>query len=206
VCCNPTWREWEDETYILEIGTWESFGIPETSKFDCRGQNTSHWGIFYIIKNLLKCRCWKWARMSHLDICIMSYGKKKGRESKYQFDSRPLKVKNRPDPSVCSWSATHRWKALDKSYKFSLDLIPIWGLSKELWARKVAGVQTGTVLGLLLGSPGTKNHSDVGAVERRKEYYMEEGGGFPRARAVVSLVSPKSPVACLSTKMLHKVN
>jgi len=41
---------------------------------------------------------------------------------------------------------------------------------------------------------------DVGATERRKEYYMGEGGGFPRIWAVVSLVSPESPVACLSTK------
>ncbi len=29
---------------------------------------------------------------------------------------------------------------------------------------------------------------------------MGEGGGFPRVQAVVSLVSPKLPVACLSTK------
>jgi hypothetical protein len=29
---------------------------------------------------------------------------------------------------------------------------------------------------------------------------MGEGGGFPRVRAVVSLVSPKSPVAYPSTK------
>jgi hypothetical protein len=29
---------------------------------------------------------------------------------------------------------------------------------------------------------------------------MGEGGGFPRVRAVVSLVSPKSPVARPSTK------
>jgi len=29
---------------------------------------------------------------------------------------------------------------------------------------------------------------------------MEEGGGFPRIRAVVSLVSPKFPMACPSTK------
>jgi hypothetical protein len=28
---------------------------------------------------------------------------------------------------------------------------------------------------------------------------MGEGGGFPRVRAVVSLVSPGLPVACLST-------
>jgi hypothetical protein len=29
---------------------------------------------------------------------------------------------------------------------------------------------------------------------------MGEGGGFPRIQAVVSFVSPESPVACLSTK------
>jgi hypothetical protein len=53
-------------------------------------------------------------------------------ESNYQFDSRPLKIKNRPDPDACKWGATHCWKALDESYNFSLDLIPIGGLSKEL--------------------------------------------------------------------------
>jgi hypothetical protein len=31
-------------------------------------------------------------------------------------------------------------------------------------------------------------------------YYMGEGGGFPRVRAVVSLVNPGLLVACLSTK------
>jgi hypothetical protein len=54
--------------------------------------------------------------------------------------------------------------------------------------------------GILLGSHGTKSHSDVGAAERRREYYMGEGGGFPQIRAVVSLVSPESPVACPSIK------
>jgi hypothetical protein len=29
----------------------------------------------------LKVRCQKWPYMSHLDICNISYGKKKGRES-----------------------------------------------------------------------------------------------------------------------------
>ncbi len=33
---------------------------------------------------------------------------------------------------------------------------------------------------------------------------MGEGDGFPRVRAVVSLVSPESPVACLSTKGAHE--
>ncbi len=55
-------------------------------------------------------------------------------------------------------------------------------------------------MGLLLGSPRTKNHSNVGAMERRREYYMGEGGGFLQVQALVSLVSPWLPVACLSTK------
>jgi len=148
------------------MGTWESSGTPETLEFDYRGQITLHWGVLYIIEKLSKCRCRKWARMGHLDICITRYDKKKGWESNWQFDSRPLKVKNRPDPDACRWSVTHRWKALKESYKFSLNLILIEGLSKELWPCKVLGVQIGTVSGLLLGNPGIKSHSDVGAAER----------------------------------------
>jgi len=79
--------------------------------------------------------------MTHLDIYNTSYGKKKGRESNWQFDSRPQKVENRPKFCVCRWSAIHRWKALDKSYNFALNLIPIGGLSKKLWPRKVVRVQ-----------------------------------------------------------------
>ncbi len=35
---------------------------------------------------------------------------------------------------------------------------------------------------------------------KRREYYMGEGDGFPRVRAVVSLVSLELLVACPSTK------
>jgi hypothetical protein len=44
------------------------------------------------------------------------------------------------------------------------------------------------ILGLQLGSPGKKSHLDVVSARRRKEYYMGEGGGFPRVRAVVCLM------------------
>jgi hypothetical protein len=64
----------------------------------------------------------------------------------------------------------------------------------------VAGVQTEIVSRLPLGSPGIKSHLNVGAMERRREYYMGEGGGFLRVRVVVNFVNPKSPVACPSTK------
>jgi hypothetical protein len=165
VVATPLWGKCEVATHTPENGTWESSGTPENSEFDCRGQNTSPWGVLYTIEKVLKCRCPKWPRMSHLDICSTSYGRKKGRESNCQLDSRPLTVKNWPDPGVCRWSATHRWKALKESYKFASDLIPIEGLSKKLWMPKVPWVQTGTVLGLHFGSPGKKNHSDVGATE-----------------------------------------
>ncbi len=59
------------------------------------------------------------------------------------------------------------------------------------------------VSGLLLGSPGTKNHSDVGAMESYREYYMGEGGGFLRVRVVVNLMSPKLPVACLESELTN---
>jgi hypothetical protein len=161
----PLLEECEDDTHIPEMGTWESSETPETLELDFKSQNTLPWSVLHVIGKLLKCRCRKWPCMSHLDIYSTSYGKKKGRESNWQFDSRPPKVGNRPNPSVCRWSATNRWKALKESYKFSLDLIPIRGLSKKLWTHKVSGVQIGTVSRLLLGSPGTKRHSDVGAAE-----------------------------------------
>jgi hypothetical protein len=140
--------------------------------------------------------------MGHLDICSTSYGKKKGWESNWQFDSRPLKVGNRPDLGVCRWSVTHCWKSFEENYKFASAFIR--GLSKELWHHKVSGVQTRTILGLLLGSLGTKSHSDVGVVERHKEYYMGEGGGFLRVWATMNLVSLELPMVCFSTKGVPK--
>jgi hypothetical protein len=70
--------------------------------------------------------------MGHLDIYNTSYGKKKAWESNWQFDSRPLKVRNRPDPNACRRSATHHWKALNESYNFASYLVLIGGLSKKL--------------------------------------------------------------------------
>ncbi len=69
---------------------------------------------------------------------------------------------------------------------------------------KVPGVQTGIVSGLLLGSPGKKCHLGVASADSCREYYMGEGDGFPRVRAVVSQVSPMLPVACPSTKGASK--
>jgi hypothetical protein len=99
-------KECEDDTCTPEMGIWESFGTPENLELNCKGQNTSPWCVFYTVGKVLKRRCQKCPCMSHLNICNTSYVQKKGRESNWQFDSRPLKVEIRPDPGVCRWSAT----------------------------------------------------------------------------------------------------
>jgi hypothetical protein len=121
----------ENATHTPKSGKMESSGTPENSEFDL-SQISSHWIVLGLIGKALRCRCPKWPRMSHLDICSPSYGQKKGRERDWQFDSRLLKVGNRPLPNVASRSATRHWKALEESYNFGLDLVPIRVRGEEL--------------------------------------------------------------------------
>jgi hypothetical protein len=82
-CRNPTLREvWGRHSHSWK---WEleSPGTLKNLEDDCRGQNTLHWGVLYTVGKVLKCRCPKWPRMSHLDIFSPSYGQKKGRESNW---------------------------------------------------------------------------------------------------------------------------
>jgi hypothetical protein len=65
---------------------------------------------------------------------------------------------------------------------------------------KVAGIPTVGISGLPFGSPETKCHLDAAPVERHREYYKGEGGGFPQVRAMVSLVSMSLHVARPTTK------
>jgi hypothetical protein len=157
----PLWAKCEGEAHTPKSGNLESSGTPENSEHDFRGQISSHLSALGVIEKVLKCKCPKWPRMSHLDICSPSYGQKKGQESKWQFDSRPLKVGNRPVPDVRSKSATRRWKSLFKGYNVGSNLVPIGGQGEKLWSSKVPGLQPGTVSGLHFGSPGTKSHSDA---------------------------------------------
>jgi hypothetical protein len=97
----------------------------------------------------------------------------------------------------------HPWKTLDENYNFALDLIPIRGLSKELWSRKVAGFQTLVVSRVFFRTLGTKSHSDVGVARRHKEYYMGEGGGFPQVQAMVFLWIQSCPCLVLALQVLQ---
>jgi hypothetical protein len=189
-CRNPTLAKCEDETHTPKVGDLESSGTLECLEFNSKVQNTTHWGVLGVIKKFLKCRCPKWPCIGHLDICSLSYEQKKGQESNWQFDFRPLKVGNRPVPDVRSRSATWRWKALSKGCKFGLILVPIGGQGEELRSPKVPGVQTETVSRLHFGSPRKKSHSDATPVGECREYYREYGGDISQARAVVCHVNP----------------
>jgi hypothetical protein len=128
---------------LPKVGDLESFGTPQCLGFDSKAQNTSHWTVLGVIGKVLKRRYRKWPHIGHLDICNPSYGQKKGRESKWQFDSRPLKVRNRPVLDLRIKSTIRRWKELDEGYKFGLDLVAIRLCSRKLWAPKVLGLHSG---------------------------------------------------------------
>jgi len=127
-----------------------------------QGSNPMARGVLYIIKKILKRSCLKWACITYVDIWNTSYGHKKGRESNWQFDSRPLKVGNQLDFLVCRWRATYRWNAIDKGYNFALDLVAIRGLRTKLWGSKVTGISILAISGLPLGSPRTKKSFGCG--------------------------------------------
>jgi len=97
---------------------------------------------------------------------------------------------------MCRLCATYCWKALNQGYKFTLNLISIGGLHKNLWASKIARI----VISRILGLPKTKRHLGVGHVAMHKKYYKGGGGGFPQVQAVVSLVNLCMPVTRLCIK------
>jgi hypothetical protein len=61
------------------VGSWSPQWTSEFLECNCRGQNSLLRKVIYITGKLLKRRCQKWARISHLNICNTSYGQKKNR-------------------------------------------------------------------------------------------------------------------------------
>jgi hypothetical protein len=121
----------------------ESSGTPECLGFNSKAKNTLQWGVIGVIGKVLKFRYQKWPRIGHLDICNPRYGQNKGRESNWQFDSRTLKVANRPLPDLRIESAIRFSKDLDEGYKFGSDLVAIRLGIRELWAPEVSGLHPG---------------------------------------------------------------
>ncbi len=152
----PLWQSVGVKPNTPKVGDLESSGTPECLEFDSKAQNTSHWGVLGVIEKVLKRRYRKLPRIGHLDIYSPSYGRKKGRESNWQFDSQALKVGNRPFFDVRIESATWHWKDLDKGYNFGSDLVAIRLGSRKLRAPKVSELQPGQFRDSNLGVPGKR--------------------------------------------------
>jgi hypothetical protein len=162
------------------MGTWESTGTPKTSEFDFKGQNTSHWGFLYIIAKLSRCKCRKWACMSHLDICSTSYDKKERPRVKLAIWLPTTKSQESTRPQCVQVNCNTPLKSSQ------------WGL--ELFFRPHRN-QRSTQEVMCLQSHGSPNCCNFrtptwesqkkkpfrcGPVESCIVYYMGEGGGFPR--------------------------
>jgi hypothetical protein len=146
-------KVWGWSPTLGKVGDLESSRTSECLELDSKSQNTSQWGVLGVIGKVLKRRYRKWPRIGYLDICSPSYGQKKGRESNCQFDSRPLKVRNRPFLDFRLECATWRWKDLDKGYNFGSDLVVIGHYSWELCPFKVPGVSPGQFRDSMSGVP-----------------------------------------------------
>jgi len=89
---------------------------------------------------------------------------------------------------VCDMALERSWRGLQLWFRPRCDPILQSGVMVVRSSRSAAG----TISGLHFGSPGNLCHSDVASATSHKEYYMGEGGGFPRVSAVVSLVCPSA--------------
>jgi hypothetical protein len=155
----PLWGKCEDETHTPESGNLESSGTPTTSELDCRGQKTSPWGVLYTVGKGSKCRCRKWPRMGHSDICSTSYGQKKGWESNYQTDSLTSDHKKlRIDPTPgCEEGVQH---TVEKILRRATSLLQT-SFQFEVWAEncdlsKSRESKPGQSRDFSLGVPGIK--------------------------------------------------
>jgi hypothetical protein len=177
----------------MQLPLWEmeSRWTPKTSDGDFRGQNSMACVVFYIIGKLLEHRCLKWAYIAHLDIWHKLWPK----EGPWVKLSIWLPTKKSQESTwftclqmACDIPLESSWQGLQLCFRLHLD-------SRS--TRKVMGLQN-------YESPNkTKNHLDVGLVERCRVYYNGEGGGFPQVRAMVSLVCPCCPWLVLAPKVLQ---
>jgi hypothetical protein len=169
-------------------------------------ENTLHRGVLGVIGKVLESRYRKCPWISNSDICSPSYGQKKGWESNWQFDSRPVKVKNQPFLDVWFESVTWHWKDLNEGYNFGLDLVAIQLCSWELWWFKVPGVPPGQFQDSISGVPG------ICAIWMPPAWRVAENtiGSkvvvYSRIRAVVSLVCPSARAKSQHQRVFRMLN
>jgi hypothetical protein len=196
--CGRVW-EWT-LTLLSELPFWEleSRWTFESWKNDFRGQNQLDLGDPYIIKNLLELKMFEMGSHDPFGHLKHKLWPKEGPRVKlaiWLLTIKSQELTRFPCVQVaCNTSLKSSWQRLQLCFRPH----PDWRS-----AYKIIALQNRGSPNFGNFSPGTESHLDVGLVERRKVYCKGEGGGFPQVQAVVSLVSlvsPRSPVACPNTK------
>jgi hypothetical protein len=199
----PLWPSVGVKPNTPKVGDLESSGTPECLGFDSKAQNTLHWRVLIVIGKVLKRRYRKLPCIVHLDICNPSYGQKKGRESNWQFDSRPLKVGNRPLPDLRIESARCSWKRSRRG-------LQLWFrpcCNQTLWSGVMSSrsprTPTGTVSGQFrdcnLGVPG-KSAIRVQVRRSGTEYTIKRMVVAPPESGPWCVLWSKVLVACPNTQ------
>ncbi len=189
MCRNPTLAKCGGETqHLKKLG----FRVLQDSRmFRARQQGPKHLalGCFWCH---WKAKYRKWPCIGNSDICSPSYGQKKGWESNWQFDSRPLKVGNRPLSDLRIECATWSWKDLDENYNFGSDLVAIQLWSRELWQFKVPGVPSGQFWDSISGVPTKCAIWMQPPLRAGQNTIGSKVVAYSRVQAVVSLVCPSA--------------
>ncbi len=157
---------WGWSPTLGKVEDLEPSETPECSELDSKEKNTLHWGVFGVVEKVLKRRYRKWPRIGHLDICSPSYGQKKGRESNWQFDSRP---------TTKSLESTSFWcpiQECDMALKRSRQGLQLWFWPRcdptpqsGVMAVQSSGSPAGTISGLHFGSPNKMCHLGAPSAE-----------------------------------------
>jgi hypothetical protein len=102
----------------------------------------------------------------------------------------------------CNIPLNYFLRGLQICFRPHLNQRPVWKVMKPQSCESLNSNNFRTSI----GSPGTKCHLDVGLVERHIIYYKGESDGFPQVWVVVSLVSPRLPMVCPSTKNVQTMH
>ncbi len=153
-------------------GSWSFKWTLKFSESDCRGQNPSVWRVLYIIGKLLKRKCLKWARMTHVDIWNIR-PKERSRVKLVVWLSTTKSQESTQFPCV-----KMAWDISLKSSQRGLQLC-FRPHCNQRFAHKIMGLQNRKSPNF--GSPWTKCHLDVGVAEKPIVYYKGEGVASPKS-------------------------
>jgi hypothetical protein len=202
-CGNPIFRQvwiWDSHSQKWELGV-----LQDSYNFRAQLQRSKHL--------TLKCSLYRWKGLE-------VYVSKIASHEPFRHLQHKLWSKEGPEVKLAIWLLTTKsWE----STRSRCVKMRVWHTIGKLLRRATSLLQTlsqsevgagsyefpnsqESKPGLLLGSPKNKSHLDVGVAKKRKKYYMGEGGGFPRIRAVVSKMSQCCPWFVPTPRVFPKMN